>query len=37
MKTIIYGGLGIAGVILAIGHLRDALRYRRTGKTKTWL
>lgn len=34
MKTIIYGGLGIAGVILAIGHLRDALRYRRTGKTK---
>jgi len=32
MKTIIYGGLGIVGIILAIGHLRDALRYRRTGK-----
>ena len=32
VKTIIYGGLGILGVILAIGHLRDALRYRRSGK-----
>ncbi len=32
VKTITYGGLGILGILLAIGHLRDALRYRRSGK-----
>ncbi len=33
VKTIIYGGLGVLGGFLAVGHLRDALRYRRSGKT----
>ena len=32
LKITLYGGIGIAGIVLCVLHLRDAFRYRRTGK-----
>jgi cytochrome c biogenesis protein CcdA len=32
LKIALYGGIGIAGIVLCVLHLRDAFRYRRTGK-----
>ncbi len=32
IKTVLYGAFGLAGIIFAMLHLRDAIRYRRTGK-----
>ena len=32
IKICIYGSFGIAGIVLCVLHLRDALRYRRSGK-----
>ena len=32
LKIALYGGIGIVGLILCVLHLRDAIRYRRTGK-----
>ena len=32
IKTLLFGGFGIAGLVLAFLHLRDALRYRKSGQ-----
>ncbi len=32
IKTLLFGGFGIAGLVLAYLHLRDALRYRKSGQ-----
>ena len=32
LKIALYGGIGIIGLVLCILHLRDAIRFRRTGK-----
>ncbi|MFA6930675.1 MAG: hypothetical protein WCT05_10125, partial [Lentisphaeria bacterium] len=34
-KVAIYAVFGVAGLLLCIGHLRDAFRYRKTGKAST--
>jgi len=32
VRIAVYGGFGICGFVLCVMHLRDAVRYRRTGK-----
>ena len=32
LKIALYGGIGIVGLVLCVLHLRDAIRFRRTGK-----
>ena len=32
LKIALYGGIGIIGLVLCVLHLRDAIRFRRTGK-----
>ncbi len=32
LKIALYGGIGIVGLVLCILHLRDAIRFHRTGK-----
>ncbi len=36
LKIAIYGVFGVAGLLLCIGHLRDAFRFRKTGKASTF-
>ena len=33
LKIALYGGIGIIGLVLCVLHLRDAVRFRRTGKS----
>lgn len=32
VKTVLYGGFGLCGLVLCALHLRDAIRFRRTGR-----
>lgn len=32
VKSLLYGGFGLAGLVLCVMHLRDAFIYRRTGR-----
>ena len=36
LKITIYAVFGVAGLYLCFGHLRDAFRFRRTGKASTF-